>query len=111
MIKNVFHEKPQQNHDGTANLVRLIENLPSDQIIQTMNYAWIDEGKQLKEHKYDDCIEYYLFLNGTGEMTIDQAKFQVSKGDFITIELRKLHTLINNSEGKLEFLTLRALIK
>ncbi len=110
-MKNIFQEKAEQNHDGTANLVRLIENLPIDQVIQTMNYAWIDAGKQLKEHKHDDCVEYYLFLGGTGEMTIDSEKFDVIKGDFLEIAVGKLHTLSNTSIKKLQFLTVRTLIR
>lgn len=110
-MKNIFQEKPEQNHDGTANLVRLIQDLPNDQVLQTFNYAWIDSDKQLKEHKHDDCVEYYLFLGGAGDMTIGKEKFEVTKGDFVTVELGELHTLINTSEEELEFLTLRALIK
>ena len=110
-MKNVFRDQLEQNHDGTANIVRLIQNLSDDLILQTMNYAWIDEGKRLKEHKHDDCIEYYLFLGGTGEMTIGLEKFAVKKGDFLVVEIGKLHTLVNNGDEKLEFVTVRALLR
>ena len=110
-MKNVYDEKAVQNHDGTANLVRLIENLRGDQVIQTMNYAWVDVGKQLKEHKHDDCVEYYFFLNGNGEMTIGEKKFFVAKGNFVVVEMGQLHTLRNNGKEKLDFVTLRALVK
>lgn len=110
-MKNVFQEVPEKNHGGTANLVRLLQNLPCDQIVQTFNYAWIEPGKQLEEHSHKDCVEYFLFLSGIGVMTIGTEAFDVKKGDFVTVEMGVMHALENGGSVKLEFVTLRALIK
>lgn len=108
---NILQGKEMTNHEGTAHLVRLLQNLPNQQIIQTMNYAWIESGQRLKEHSHKDCVEYYLFLGGIGEMTIGETKIEVKRGDFVTVEVGEAHTILNHGGYKLEFVTLRALIK
>ena len=108
---NIFQAEETTNHEGTAHLVRLLQNLPNQQIIQTMNFAWIEVGQHLEEHMHADCVEYYLFMSGIGEMRIGEEKIEVKKGDFLVVEMGKLHTLENKGDEKLEFVTIRALLR
>ena len=110
MKLNVYQTESTTNHDGTTNLVRLLQNLPDKQVIQTLNYAWIDGGQRLKEHVHTDCMEYYLFTSGIGEMTTGEEKIEVKRGDFVTVQAGEMHTVVNDGREKLEFVTLRGLI-
>ena len=78
--------------------------------IQTVNYAWLEEGESFSPHKHNDCEELYFFLEGKGEMKIDDKIFTVKKNDFVVVEVGEWHSLKNTSSKKLIFLTTRILI-
>lgn len=78
--------------------------------IQTVNYAWLKPAQSFSPHKHNDCEELYFFLEGEGEMKIDNKTFSVKKGDFVVIEKGEWHSLRNNNKKKIVFLTIRVKI-
>jgi len=78
--------------------------------VQTVNYAWLEPNESFSPHKHDDCEELYFFLEGKGEMKINDKIFEVKKNDFVVVELGEWHSLKNTSLKKLVFLTVRILI-
>ncbi len=63
-------------------------------------------GKCTKGHAHEgDQEEVYIFLEGSGEMQLDQEKFPVKKGDVVLIKSRVFHKVFNTQkEGDLKFL-------
>ncbi len=78
--------------------------------VQTINYAWLEEGGKIRLHKHDDCEEFFLFLKGEGLMKVNDAEFLVKKGDFVVVEKGEWHELRNEKKSRLVFLTLRGKI-
>jgi len=109
-IENINTIPTEQNHQGTAFLKRLIKFGEGKGELQTFNYAWIKKGFQLDPHTHEDCIEYFYFLSGSGEMLIGENWFGVGQGDFVTVPSKNHHSLKNTYEEDLIFLTMRILI-
>jgi mannose-6-phosphate isomerase-like protein (cupin superfamily) len=80
-------------------------DLKSD--IQTANDAWLEPGKGFTPHTHGDCEEFYYFLEGEGELTIDGKIHTVKPGDFIVIELNEEHSVLNTGKKKLRYFTVR----
>ena len=78
--------------------------------IQTINDACLEPGKGFAPHTHNDGEEIYYFLEGNGEMIINDKKFQVKKGDVVVVEVGESHSLKNPSANKLRFITIRVLI-
>lgn len=90
---------------------RLINTTDNKGKIATMNYAWLEKGKQIETHSHQDGEEFYLFLEGKGKMLVGKDWIKVEKDDFITVPLGSDHSLINEDEEKLTFITLRTIIE
>jgi len=75
--------------------------------IQTMNFAWLEKDMTLEKHVHDDCVEYFLILEGNGTISISDNNFNIKKGDLITIEKSEDHSFQNTGDNKLEFISLR----
>jgi mannose-6-phosphate isomerase-like protein (cupin superfamily) len=78
--------------------------------IQTMNFAWLEKDISLEKHTHEDCIEYFLILEGNGIISIDENNFNIKKGDFVTVEKSEPHSIQNTGDNKLEFISLRVKI-
>jgi len=75
--------------------------------LQTVNDAYLEPGKSFDPHTHADCEEIYYFLEGDGEMNIDNKKFRVTSGDCILVEPEESHGLKNIGKQKLRFITIR----
>lgn len=78
--------------------------------LQTINDAYLEPGVGFEPHVHKDCEEVYYFLEGTGEMVIDNNKIQVGKGVCILVEADESHGLTNTGGTRLRFITLRILL-
>lgn len=108
IIANILTSEPEETHNGTVHLVRLIRNNQEQGRLATLNFAWLEKDEQLDFHEHSDCVEYYLILKGIGEMLVNEDRFNVSDGDFLRIKQGDSHSLRNISTNKrLEFITLR----
>lgn len=95
-------------HHGTTHIQRLVtgeENHTGN--IATMNYAWLEPGKQLTVHTHHDGEEFYIFLDGNGEILIGETWFPVSDGYFATIPEGNNHSVKNTGSNPLTFITIR----
>ncbi|RLJ09394.1 MAG: cupin [Candidatus Aenigmatarchaeota archaeon] len=62
-------------------------------------------GKSTKGHKHPgDEEEVYFFVQGEGEMQLDEEKFSVKQGDVVLIEKKKFHRVFNTAKKELIFL-------
>lgn len=78
--------------------------------LQTVNEAYLEPGMGFEPHVHKDCEEVYYFLEGTGEMVINNNKIQVGKGLCILVEANESHGLTNTGGTRLRFITVRILL-
>lgn len=78
--------------------------------IQTINDAYLESGKGFTPHSHNDGEEIYYFLEGEGEMIINNQNFKVISGDVVVVGVGESHGLKNTSSKKLCFITIRVLI-
>ena len=93
-------------HD-TAFRKRLIILTENKGRIATRNYAWLEKGNQLEIHSHHDGEEFYLFLDGKGEMLVGDNWITVEKDDFVTVPKNNNHSVRNNNNQNLVFITIR----
>lgn len=111
-MKNLTDIPTELTHNGTTHVKRLLPPDPSRMgSIATMNYAWLDPGKQLTPHIHPDGEEYYLILEGMGSMLIDTQWIPVQKESFIIIPVGKTHAVKNTGDTSLTFVTVRTVQK
>lgn len=63
----------------------------------------LNPGKQTTGHKHAGQEEVYLFMEGQGEMLLDERRFPVKAGDIVLIEDGVFHRVYNTSESELYF--------
>lgn len=110
MKKNLRHIPTGLAHNA-AYIKRLISADDKRDEIATFNYAWLEKGKQIDTHSHPDGEEFYLFLEGNGEMLIGEDWTSVIKDDFITIPVNNKHSVRNTGNQNLVFITLRTISK
>lgn len=64
----------------------------------------LNPGKQTTGHKHAGQEEVYMFMDGQGEMLLDEKRFAVKKGDIVLIEDGVFHRVYNTSESELYFI-------
>ena len=95
------------SHDGTVSLKRLIKSQAKSGPVETMNYAWLDQGQEVQAHAHANGIEYYLILRGSGWLMLNKKWLEVKTQDWIVIKPGVIHSIKNDSKTRLEFITLR----
>lgn len=106
--KNIADITTEITHGGTTHQKRLVtvnEHHTGD--VATINYAWLEVGKQLSLHAHPDGEEFYFFLEGTGEILVGNSWFAVSKGSFVIVPQANNHSVKNTGSATLTFLTVR----
>lgn len=68
-----------------------------------LSSTFLRAGKSTSGHKHDGQEEVYYFVDGNGDMEIDEKKFPVSAGDVICIEDGEFHKVHNTSHLGLYF--------
>lgn len=63
----------------------------------------LNPGKQTTGHRHEGQEEVYLFVEGTGEMLLDDNRFSVKAGDTVLIEDGVFHRVYNTSNAELYF--------
>ncbi len=61
------------------------------------------EGKETSGHTHEGQEEVYFFVTGRGEMTIDDNRFPVEKGDVVCINDGEFHQVHNTGIEELYF--------
>jgi mannose-6-phosphate isomerase-like protein (cupin superfamily) len=60
-------------------------------------------GKQTTGHRHEGQEEVYMFIEGTGEMLLNENRFLVKSGDIVLIEDGVFHGVYNTSDKELYF--------
>ena len=58
-------------------------------------------GKETTGHRHEGQEEVYMFVEGTGEMLLDEKRFSVKAGDVVLIEDGVFHRVYNTSDNEL----------
>ena len=64
----------------------------------------LNPGKQTTGHKHAGQEEVYMFMDGQGEMLLDEKRFAVKSGDIVLIEDGVFHRVYTTSESELYFI-------
>lgn len=75
--------------------------------LYTVNEAYLDENSGFSPHKHNDSLEIYYFLQGKGEVKINEKIYRVKKGDWLIVEVGEWHSLKNKGKSQLRFITVR----
>ena len=75
---------------------RLLKNL-------ILSSTRLNPGKETTGHSHAGQEEVYMFMEGTGEMLLDNNRFTVQAGDIVLIEDGVFHRVYNTSEQELYF--------
>lgn len=94
-------------HNNTVTKKQLILVDQKKGRIATVNYAWLKKGMKVTPHVHVDGEEYYFFLSGRGNMLVGDDWSVVIKNDFIIVPKNMSHSLSNNNDEDLIFLTIR----
>jgi len=63
----------------------------------------LNPGKETTGHRHEGQEEVYMFMEGTGEMLLDEKRFPVKTGDIVLIEDGVFHRVYNTSDEELYF--------
>ena len=101
MIKNFYQAEPnlvENCHDGVGTIksVELFDKFTTK--MQFLHYTVLPPGTSIGAHKHEDDEEFYIILEGTGEMEVGGAKHNVVAGDVILNEPFGTHGLRNTSD-------------
>ena len=75
---------------------RLLKNL-------IVSSTRLNPGKETAGHRHAGQEEVYMFIEGNGEMLLDEKRFAVKAGDIVLIEDDVFHRVYNTSEQELYF--------
>jgi mannose-6-phosphate isomerase-like protein (cupin superfamily) len=64
----------------------------------------LNPGKETTGHQHKGQEEVYMFVEGTGEMLLDDNRFSVKAGDVVLIEDGVFHRVYNTSDNELYFI-------
>ena len=101
MITNFYKLKPtpvENIHDGVGvvNVTTIMDKF--DTKMQFMHYTVLTPGSTIGVHKHGNDEEFYIILEGAGEMELDGEKHLVTAGDVIKNKPGGTHGLVNTSD-------------
>lgn len=68
-------------------------------IVFTVSMTVLRPDQQTRGHAHEDNSEVYEFLKGSGLIVLDRIKRKVAPGDFVFVEKRVFHKVINTSDS------------
>ncbi|MEO9531495.1 MAG: cupin domain-containing protein [Crocinitomicaceae bacterium] len=101
--QQVIHAAKQKASEDYENI--LVKKLSDDEN-QTSFMIWIKEGVAL--HKHVHHTENIFVLKGKGEMTINDEKFVIKKGDYFSIPKNSWHALKVLSSGPVQVISIQS---
>jgi mannose-6-phosphate isomerase-like protein (cupin superfamily) len=93
---NVGGEIVKQDERYVVSDNRLLKNL-------ILSSTRLNPGKETTGHRHEGQEEVYMFMEGTGEMLLDDNRFSVKQGDIVLIEDGVFHRVYNTSDRELYF--------
>jgi len=79
--------------------------------MQFLHYTVLPPGTSIGAHKHGNDEEFYVILEGTGEMELDGAKHPVSAGDIIKNPPFGTHGLRTCDKNELKILVFEVQVK
>lgn len=72
--------------------------------ISFLNYTILDPNATIGLHKHGNDQEIYMFLEGTGKMTVNDEECTVIPGDIVVNPPYGTHGVVNSPDGKMTIL-------
>ncbi len=110
-MKRVKYGQNARNlaHNDTVYVEEIFtkEDMQNGDITYGACWAILDPGMVLEAHKHA-IIEIYVFLKGTGKMSVGKSTFDVEGGDAVLIPSNEIHTVTNpkTAKGELSWFSL-----
>jgi len=103
MIRNFYEIEPKLEancHDGegTIKVVEIYDKFSTK--MQFFHYTVLPPGTTIGSHKHENDEEFYVVLEGCGEMEVGGKTQPVSAGDVIMNEPFGTHGLKNTSDSE-----------
>jgi len=70
----------------------------------TVSMTVMNPNQETRGHSHENNDEVYIFLEGEGEIQINDKKFTVKANDVVPIPLGAFHKVFNPNSEKLKFL-------
>lgn len=83
---------PTAHHVGLKQV--LLANSETPSAITQIAMSQFTKGESVEPHLHPTMDEHYLFLEGSGKMTIDGETYPLQAGDFILIPAGTKHDLV-----------------
>ena len=64
-------------------------------------------GQELGRHCHNHVEEHFYFLEGSGEMTVNEQTVAVKPGDVVRVEAPECHNIANTGEGDLRLIFIK----
>ena len=96
--------KVENIHDGVGvvDVTTIMDKFETG--MQFLHYTVLPPGSAIGAHKHGRDEEFYIILEGTGEMELDGVKYPVSSGDVIKNKPHGTHGLTNTGKTSLKIL-------
>ena len=101
MRKINLTEEVLQNLEKSQDNTWVLEIEKNDEY--SLAYGELNPGEENKKHRLE-MKEIYYFIEGEGEMKIEEERVKIKKGMIITIPKNKIQQLKNTGKKKLQFL-------
>ncbi len=112
--KDMLHQPLENCHGGVGALDWVIVLDGADLKQRGLNFVHDDilpPGVSIGNHLHSGDEEYYYIVSGTGMMTLDQERFEVSAGDMTAVYPGGVHGLENTGSEDLRIIVICARIK
>ncbi|WP_166240684.1 cupin domain-containing protein [Paenibacillus turpanensis] len=102
--------KTGSSHKGIGNVhsVKLYDDSDFDTPLKFLYYMALPPGTSIGYHQHGNNEEVYVILEGTGQMTVNDAPRDVKPGDVLLNKPGWSHGLVNTSEAELRILVYEA---
>ncbi len=102
---DVVHAVPTESLSEKLSVQRLSDVLELSQM--RANVYTLAEGSMLR-HLHREQEEFYLVLDGTAMIDVDEARYKVGERDALAVPARAWHRVSNVGVGPLTFLVVAA---
>jgi len=106
----MFHKKiDQEFHINATDQTKLseiihpIHNSNDPTTPYSLAHAFLSPGKQSSPHSLIQSTETFIFIQGTGEITIEKEKESIQPGSIIVVPPGKYQFIHNTGSNNLEF--------
>lgn len=74
--------------------------------IQMINWATLLPGKSFRAHQHEDMDEIFIMLNGKVEITMENERKILEKGDAVVISEASVHVMKNLTDKEVSYIAI-----